>query len=93
MGFEAVRTISTLATYPNPFNPATNFRFAIAEHGFVTLKVYNVLGQEVATLVNSAYTPGTYTVTWNASKATSGVYYYKLVAGSFTETRKMLLLK
>jgi hypothetical protein len=64
--------------YPNPFNPRTHFRFAIAGLGFVTLKVYDVLGREVATLVNELKEPGEYSVEWDASRMSSGVYFYRL---------------
>ena len=79
--------------YPNPFNPATNFRFQIAEFRFVTLKIYNLLGQEVATLVNGWKGPGEYSVTWNAGNNASGIYFYKISAGKFTDVKKMLLLR
>ncbi len=79
--------------YPNPFNPATRLRFTIADYGFVTLKVYNVLGQEVATLVNGQRVSGTYEVEWNASALPSGVYIYRLQSGSFVDAKKMLLEK
>lgn len=79
--------------YPNPFNPSTDIRYQISDAGKVTLKIYNMLGNEVALLVNEVKQPGFYTATWNANKVPSGVYYYKLIAGSFTETRKMLLVK
>lgn len=79
--------------YPNPFNPATNFQFSIVNRQFAILKVHNVLGREVATLVNEEKQPGTYTVEWNASGVASGVYFYQLQAGSFTSVKKLLLLK
>ncbi len=79
--------------YPNPFNPATKIDFAIPTSSQVQLKVYNVLGQEVATLVNETLTPGSHTVTFDASRFASGIYMYKLTAGSFVSTRKMVLLK
>jgi hypothetical protein len=79
--------------YPNPFNPSTKFGFRIAEFGLVTLKVYNLLGQEVATLVNEEMKPGSYEVTWDASGMASGVYFYRLQAGSFVETKKLVLMR
>ncbi len=79
--------------FPNPFNPATHLRFEIPVSEFVTLKVFDVLGREVATLVNERKSPGTYEVEWNASVTPSGVYFYRLSAGSFTVTKKMSLLK
>jgi hypothetical protein len=79
--------------YPNPFNPSTTIHYDLQKSGFVTLKVYNVLGQEVADLVNEVRQTGTYKVTFNASSLASGVYFYTLKANNFAETRKMLLLK
>jgi hypothetical protein len=79
--------------YPNPFNPATNCQFSIANRQLTILKVYDVLGQEVATLVNEVKQPGTYTVQWDASGVASGVYFYRLQAGGFVQTKKLLLLR
>lgn len=79
--------------YPNPFNSTTTIRFAFADSRFTSLKVYNVLGEEVAILVSEKKTPGQHAITWNASTVPSGVYVYRLAAGSFVATRKMLLIK
>ncbi|MCG6912512.1 T9SS type A sorting domain-containing protein [bacterium BMS3Abin03] len=79
--------------YPNPFNPTTNIRFQIPESGMVTLKVYNILGKEVATLVKEERSAGSYEVEFDASSLPSGVYFYQLKAGSFIKTNKMILLK
>ncbi len=79
--------------YPNPFNPTTNINFKIPQSGFVSLKVYNILGDEVATLVNGVKPAGNYTVNFNAASLASGVYFYRLQAGNFTQNRKMILLK
>jgi hypothetical protein len=79
--------------YPNPFNPATNIKFRIAEFGFVILKIYDVLGNEVATLVNEAKSAGEYEVIFNGDGLPSGIYLCRLTTGSLAETRKMLLLK
>jgi hypothetical protein len=79
--------------YPNPFNPVTNFQFSIVNRQLTILKVYNVLGQEVATLVNEVKQPGTYTVQWDASGMASGMYFYRIQAGDFVATRRLLLLK
>jgi len=79
--------------YPNPFNPSTNVKFSIPKSDIVTLKVYNVLGQEVATLINRELAAGSYKVDFNASQLSSGVYFYTIKAGSFTATKKMMLLK
>ncbi|MEW6652226.1 MAG: T9SS type A sorting domain-containing protein [Bacteroidota bacterium] len=79
--------------YPNPFNPTTKIKFAIPADENVSLKVFNVLGQEVATLVNKQLKAGSYSFDWNAANLSSGVYFYRIEAGSFNQTRKMLLLK
>ncbi|HCV42108.1 MAG TPA: hypothetical protein DGH68_01395 [Bacteroidetes bacterium] len=79
--------------YPNPFNPVTNFQFSIANRQLTILKVCDLLGRDVATLVNEERGPGTYTVQWDASKVASGMYFYRLDAGNFTNVKKLLLLK
>ncbi len=79
--------------YPNPFNPSTKISYSIKEEGLITLKVYDVLGIEVATLVNESKPAGIYEVEFNASQLPSGMYIYKLQAGSFTDVKKMLLTK
>ncbi|NUN70830.1 MAG: T9SS type A sorting domain-containing protein [Bacteroidetes bacterium] len=79
--------------FPNPFNPTTNIRFSIPNSALTTLKVYNMVGQEVATLVNGQKEAGVYFVDFDASKLASGVYLYKLQSGSYVETKKMVLVK
>ena len=79
--------------YPNPFNPVTLLEFGISNSGFVSLKVYDILGNEVKTLVNEFKQPGTYEVEFAGSNLSSGIYFYKLEAGSFVETKRMLLVK
>ncbi len=79
--------------YPNPFNPTTNFGFRIADFGFVQLKIYDQIGQEIAVLVNEELKPGTYSFEWNAANKPSGVYFYRLVTDGFTDTKKMVLVK
>ena len=79
--------------YPNPFNPSTSIGFRVSEFGFVSLKVYDVLGREVTTLVNEELSTGTYNYNFDASKLTSGIYFYKISAGNFVETKKMILIK
>ncbi len=79
--------------YPNPFNPTTNIKFDIPKNTFVSLKVYDVLGKEVAVLINEERNAGSYRVDWNASVYTSGVYFYKLESNGFSETKRMLLVK
>jgi hypothetical protein len=79
--------------FPNPFNPSTSFEFSVSGFGFVSLKVFDVLGREVATLVNEARPAGVYTIRWDASSFPSGVYFYRLQAGSFVDTKKLVLAK
>jgi len=79
--------------YPNPFNPVTNIKFSLPKDGFVSLKVYDVTGKEVAALVNKNMKSGSYLVDWNASELSSGVYIYKLVTNDFTSTKRMSLVK
>jgi len=79
--------------YPNPFNPTTKIQFSLTSRSNVKLVVLNLIGQEVKTLVNEEKGQGNYEVSFDASKFSSGVYFYRLTAGSFTETRKMILIK
>lgn len=79
--------------YPNPFNPSTKISYQIPESGFVTLKVYNAIGKEVATLVNEDKSAGRYDVNFNAADLSSGVYLYTIQSGSFLQTKKMILIK
>jgi hypothetical protein len=79
--------------YPNPFNPTTTIQYQLPTSGHVSLKVYNTLGQEVATLVEEVQDPGFKSITFGASQLPSGVYFYRLQAGAFIQSKKMLLLK
>jgi hypothetical protein len=92
--------------YPNPFNPTTKIKFTIAttpissslqkgrtKEGFVTLRVYDILGREIKTLINKPMQPGEYEIEFDASDLSSGVYFYRLSAGSFVKTKKMILLR
>ncbi len=90
---EIPKEYSLMQNYPNPFNPTTEIGFRISNFGFVSLKVYDLLGREVATLVNEEKTTGTYEVIWNAANLPTSVYYYRIQAGSFNQVRKMLLIK
>jgi uncharacterized delta-60 repeat protein len=94
---EFPKSFSLKQNYPNPFNPSTRIRFlipaGIGSNNTVMLKVYNVLGSEIAVLVSEKLSPGTYEVDWNASTYPSGVYYYRLETGYFTDTKKMILIK
>ncbi|HWQ82136.1 MAG TPA: T9SS type A sorting domain-containing protein [Ignavibacteria bacterium] len=97
---ELPSSFALFQNYPNPFNPVTTIRFDVAENGkwksvneTVTLKVYDVLGKEIAVLVNERLKPGAFEVKWNASGFGSGIYFYRLSAGDFNETKKMIILK
>ena len=82
-----------IQNYPNPFNPSTSIEYTLAHAGHATLRIHNVLGEEVAILVDGALPAGTFTTTWDASNMPSGVYFYRLTAGEYVQTRKMVLMK
>ncbi|MCG8606230.1 T9SS type A sorting domain-containing protein, partial [bacterium] len=87
-----------LQNYPNPFNPTTEIRFQLPEPSSVVLKIFNAIGQEIRTLTDSQYDSGLHRVRWdgndeNGRAVSSGIYFYKLKAGSFTEVKKMSLLR
>jgi len=100
-GFTFVNNISTeipekfylSQNYPNPFNPSTNIRYQITNNSYVKIEVYDVAGKEIIELVNEKQSPGTYEVKFEAGDLPSGVYFYKLTAGDYSETKKMILLK
>jgi hypothetical protein len=79
--------------YPNPFNPVTNIKFTLEKAGYTTLEIYNTLGQLVTTLINEQMSSGQHQISFNAEKYTSGIYFYKLTSGNFTEMKKMMFLK
>ena len=79
--------------YPNPFNPITNIEYAVPKWSKTTLKIYDVLGSEITTLINEEKPAGVYQINWDASSLSSGVYFYQLKAGEFVQTRKMILMK
>ncbi len=79
--------------YPNPFNPSTNLEFGISDLGFVSLKVYDLNGREIETLVNERLSPGNYKVKFDGTNLSSGIYFYKITAGTFSQTKQMILLK
>jgi hypothetical protein len=79
--------------YPNPFNPATNIAFTLPAKSFVSLKIFDVIGREIATVVSEELSSGPHAYTWNAGALGSGVYFYRLQAGSFIETKKLILIK
>ncbi len=86
-------TFQLSPNYPNPFNPATTIRFGLPVASAVTVTIYNVLGQRMATLAEGRFQAGWHAVQWNAQDAGSGVYFYRIEAGAFREARTMLLLK
>lgn len=86
-------SVELSTSYPNPFNPTAQIGYQIPKDGFVSLIVYNALGQVVAELVNKHQTSGKYSVQFNGSGLSSGVYFYRLESGNFTQTNKMILLK
>ena len=90
---EVPRQFVLSQNYPNPFNPSTNISFSIPAKSFVSLKVFDLLGKEVATIVSEEMSAGTYSRQWNAVTMSSGVYFYRLQAGSFIETKKLVLLR
>ena len=90
---QPVKSFQLLQNYPNPFNPSTRIRYEIPERSFVTIKVYDVLGKEIANLINEEKSNGNYEVEFNGNGLASGIYYYRITAGEFSQTRKMILLK
>ena len=79
--------------YPNPFNPSTTINYTVGHAGKVTLTIFNLLGQEIATIVDGEVVAGRHEARWNAAGAASGVYFYRLNAGGYTSTRKLIVLK
>ncbi len=92
-GTELPSSFKLYPNYPNPFNPSTRINFDISKQGFVKISVFNLLGREVSVPVNEYLNTGSYTTGWDASVHPSGVYFYKLESGNYSETKKMLLLK
>lgn len=90
---ETVTNYSLSQNFPNPFNPSTKISYSIPKSELVTLKVYDILGKEVSTLLNEVHSPGTYSLDFNSKALTSGIYLYKLQAGNYIQTRRMLLIK
>ena len=90
---ETAKNFILKQNYPNPFNPVTNLEFGISKLGFVSLKIYDVLGKEVAVIVNNNVNPGTYKYNFDGSNLVSGVYFYRLEAGDFTDVKRMVLVK
>jgi hypothetical protein len=92
---QVVNNYKLYQNYPNPFNPSTRIKYSISTSSLVSIKVYNILGKEVAVLLNEQKNPGEYEITFNSAKynLASGVYFYKIAAGAFTSVKKMMLLK
>ena len=86
-------TYSLKQNYPNPFNPVTKINYEIPKQGFVSLKVFDILGREVRTLVNDVKSPGSYSVDFNGIDLSSGVYFYRLEANGFSDIKRMMLIK
>jgi hypothetical protein len=82
-----------LQNYPNPFNPSTKITFSVGTYSNTSLRVYDVLGREVVTLVNEVKSPGIYTAVWNASQMSSGIYFSRLTSNGEQQFRKMILMK
>ncbi|MGB2957883.1 MAG: T9SS type A sorting domain-containing protein, partial [Bacteroidota bacterium] len=79
--------------YPNPFNPTTLIRYAVPRTSHVRIVLFDLLGREVATLVDGIHNPGSHTVGWDATGAASGVYYYRLSADNWSQTKRMMVIK
>lgn len=79
--------------YPNPFNPATIIKFDVPSNSFTTVAVYDIIGNEIIVLLKNELAPGTYEISFDGSKLSSGIYYYKMVSGDFSSVRKMILIK
>ena len=90
---EAVTSFKLSQNYPNPFNPSTVIKFSIPKSNYLTLKVYDLTGKEVMTLVNAKLPQGTFEYTFNASSLSSGIYFYKLNTDEFSEIKRMVLIK
>ena len=90
---EVLNDFTLNQNYPNPFNPSTKISFSIPQNGFTTLKVYDVLGNEVANIIEGELSEGSYDIQFNASGLSSGIYFYSLTSGEFTKTMKMILSK
>jgi 5-hydroxyisourate hydrolase-like protein (transthyretin family) len=82
-----------MQNFPNPFNPVTTITYEIPERSIVTIKIYGVLGNEITTLVNEEKSAGRYEILFNAENLPSGIYFYRLQAGDYIETKKMVLMK
>jgi hypothetical protein len=86
-------TYNLTNSFPTPFNPSTKIRYSVPQSSNVVIKVFDILGNEIETLINENKNTGTYEITWYAENLPSGVYFYRIQAGSFVETKKMVLMK
>jgi hypothetical protein len=93
VSLELSKEFSIAQNYPNPFNPTTSISFTLPVNGFVTLKIYNTIGEEVAELLNKNIESGNHNVIFNASNLPTGAYFYRITAENYSETKKMLLIK
>jgi len=93
VGNEIPKDFSLSQNYPNPFNPSTNISFDIPKASFVKLTLYNILGTEVKVMTNEYLTAGKYSINADASELPSGTYFYRITAGTFSDTKKMILVK
>ncbi|MCK4297054.1 MAG: T9SS type A sorting domain-containing protein, partial [Candidatus Marinimicrobia bacterium] len=84
---------SLFHNYPNPFNPTTTIRYSLPNSGLVSIDVYNLVGQRVETLVNEKKSAGSHKVVWDGKDSPSGIYFYRIQAGDFSQTKKMVLMK
>ena len=90
---QGITSFALEQNYPNPFNPNTTIPFSLVSAAFVSMRVFNITGQEIVSLLNKEMSPGIYKISWNASALPSGVYICRLEAGSLSETKKLVLLK
>jgi hypothetical protein len=90
---EIPSAFSLSQNYPNPFNPTTKIKYSVPQSSNVVIKVFDILGNEIESLVDEEKSLGTYELTWYAEQLPSGIYFYRIQAGSFVETKKMLLMK
>jgi hypothetical protein len=93
IGTEVPKSFNLYQNYPNPFNPVTNIKFSLPKQSYVTIKVYDNLGKEVANLINDTKPAGLYLIDFDASYLPSGIYYYKMTTNEFTDVKKMILIK
>ncbi|MGB5848837.1 MAG: T9SS type A sorting domain-containing protein [Ignavibacteriaceae bacterium] len=91
--FHLPHSIQLYQNYPNPFNPFTTIQFENSEDAFISLEIYNSVGEKVATLFNNVVEAGIHTIKFDSSEIASGIYIYKIVSGKYSESKKMVLLK